>query len=392
MASLKWPVLEKMIDHLKEWVGRDTNSSGQDMDYDYLHILHIESDYQETEWKETVLDGITECALPIEWIDMIHEWNASHTFEQFIQYDVSSLFRKPYRVVYLHPLSHLYDSRHAQWMQWEKSVQTGRLVRYAQQFRFLFLLVVPHDELSLISNLLPHFKLWNLPSVSVQSQWEQTTTGFDQGHHVGFLLQWSHLSQEELAQLFVQHPLLWNHHHTSTLFQHVSFVRSVWALWIPRLLHWTAKDFIRREAVLQSTHGLLHFVHLFGSQLNESPEFDVQKKMAIEHTIQTIKWWASNRRHCQLTFPWFRQHVRPEWNMTKSRMSIVWKNKANWEASDVQKWFNPLTLLQISDWSSSLSSLPLPHDPLWRHSRSASFSASHVMNDVTWFAYLQRLS
>lgn len=337
-----------------------------------LHVITIQSDHDEWHWRQT-----WENAQHIEFIDLYTQWTQSTSFEQFINYTTTSEFCRPQKIVYLHPIGVWLETKRAMWNLFEKYVHSNKsqLIKHCYQFHVKIILIIPIDEISSITHP-SDFEWHHLPVFE-----------FENSSLHG---QWVHLKDEQLADLLMNFPLLWNDTAVSQYFLHYNVIRYAWRAFMPLLFRWKAKDFLKRASFHVAVSTFLGFLHAFhGPEQGETTMVSAEDTKHIHLALchQTIKTWALQRRSCLLTFDWFfHSALRPVIKSVacKTYWLHTWRDREHWSTEEMCERFDPRTLLESIESSPKLQ---YPYDPMWRHSR---LPITPTVNEESWFRHFRR--
>jgi hypothetical protein len=340
---------------------------------DGLHVIVIQSDHDEWHWRQT-----WEHSPQIEFIDLYTQWTHSNSFEQFINYTTTSEFCRPQKIVYIHPIGVWLETKRAMWNLFEKYVHGAKaqLLKHCQRFHVKIILMIPIDEMSCIAHP-SDFEWHHLPVFETE--------------HSSLHGQWVHLKDEQLADLLISFPLLWNHSAVSQYFLHYNVIRYAWRVFLPLLYLWKAKDFMKRASFQVATTAFLGFLQAYhGPEQGETTMVSSEdtKQIHLVQCFQTIKTWAVQRRSHLITFDWFyHTALRPVIKPTacKTKWLHTWRDREHWTSEEMCERFDPRQLLASIE--SFQQKFQFPYDPMWRHSR---LPITLTVTEESWFHHFRR--
>lgn len=372
-----------------------------------LIYLRVNSDRDELQFRVNL-----QLPADVELVQVVDEWKPKTSFWHFLRYDATSLFRKPKRLLYVHPVAQLVDYRRLDFADLLTVLADPKLPAFCQSERVVMVFVLPVDEDIAIGTggtwmRAPNVNEWSVGGEAPPSQLSQLSPSARVASFSTFseacLAQWGHLQPEQLSRLCLQYPLLWNAHTLDHFVTHLHVMRPLMTQWLPMLVVWKAKDFMRRQAFFAAVDATMSMLALFGVRDNGSDEYEFQKGITLDMMTLTLRHWAGQRRSMQLTFQWFYERAlrsRQRESTCKTSWLAVWRDRDHWLPAQLAQYIDPYEQLPENcpgGWNAVLppvAPLHTPHDPLWRHGRlpppaSASTKSSDLQKN--WFAYLRRI-
>jgi len=322
-------------------------------------VYHIQTEYDEVAFK---------AALTGDVLDVFHDWNKTYSWEQFLTYQVTSLFRTgATTTLYIHPWALFQEQRRSDW----KTIDTDQHDAFLPKHGITVVVLLPHPE-------------------TFHGTWQERTVPTIDTRHVTpalfhsegdqYVAQWGNLTMDERVRLFTAYPLLWTREAIHTWFHSLTFLRTLWAHWLPFLSQWNAKDFMRRESFHDGALAMAEVLPLFTHSTGELWPWV---------SSLTLHVWAEQRRTLLISFDAFYQTVLRhsiKGRHCKTNWLYIWRQRDTWSLSELATYCDPHALLAST---AGVGGLHVAHDPLWRYARHTWGSAP--MTRDTWFTYLRRI-